>query len=131
MGRISVTAGTRYLIDTHVLLWDLSDDPRLSQAHAAILTGEEPKFLSVASIWEIAIKVSAGKLQLPADFLDVVVESEVGLLTILPEHAWEVGKLPPHHNDPFDRLLICQARREGLTILTSDRRFSAYDVALG
>jgi PIN domain nuclease of toxin-antitoxin system len=126
-----VTVGSRYLIDTHILLWDLNDDPRLSSGHAAIMASDAEKFVSIATLWEISIKVGGGKLQVPDNLLNVIVAGDVELLTIKVSHAMEVADLPRHHTDPFDRLLISQARHEGLTILTSDRQFAAYDVALG
>jgi PIN domain nuclease of toxin-antitoxin system len=89
------------------------------------------KFVSIATLWEIAIKAASGKLTVPANLLNVIVSSDVELLPIKASHAMEAGILPPHHTDPFDRMLISQARHEGLTILTSDRQFAAYDVALG
>jgi PIN domain nuclease of toxin-antitoxin system len=131
MGRVSVTIGTRHLIDTHVLLWDLKEDPRLSSRHAEIMSSDAEKFVSIATVWEIAIKAASGKLTVPAHLLNVIVSSDVELLPIKALHAMEAAPLPPHHTDPFDRMLISQARHEGLTILTSDRQSAAYDVPLG
>ncbi|QPC86885.1 PIN domain-containing protein [Mesorhizobium sp. NBSH29] len=119
---------TRYLIDTHILLWDLSADSRLSASHAALMSGDAPKFVSVASLWEISIKVSLGKLTVPPRLLSIIEDSDVEILPILPQHAMHTSALPLHHRDPFDRLLIAQAQIEGLTIVTADPAFARYDV---
>jgi PIN domain nuclease of toxin-antitoxin system len=90
--------------------------------------------LSVASAWEIAIKFAAGKLRLPQAPDGLVAqwmaEDRVAPLPILLTHALRAGELPPHHRDPFDRLLIAQAQIEGLTLLTADRELAQYDVAV-
>jgi PIN domain nuclease of toxin-antitoxin system len=91
-------------------------------------------YLSVASVWEIAIKFAAGRLQLPEPPAEFVAqrleEDKVRVLSILLGHALRAGELPPHHRDPFDRLLVAQAQIEGLTLLTADRELAAYDVQL-
>lgn len=91
-------------------------------------------FLSAASSWEIAIKYSLGKLKLPSEPAELIprwlAETRTVPLPIEHSHALHVAKLPPHHRDPFDRMLIAQARIEGLPILTADQQFSAYDVEL-
>jgi PIN domain nuclease of toxin-antitoxin system len=91
-------------------------------------------FFSAASAWEIAIKFAAGKLQLPqppaAFVAQRLAEDRLGALPILHAHALHAGELPPHHRDPFDRLLIAQARLEGLTLLTADRQLARYDVPI-
>jgi PIN domain nuclease of toxin-antitoxin system len=86
--------------------------------------------ISAASVLEMAIKQSIGKLQMPPDLLEQV---KMGGFTELPidhQDCWEVGRLPLHHRDPFDRILIAQARNKGLTIVTHDRQFSAYEVSV-
>lgn len=123
-------SGRGYLLDTHVFLWDLADDKRISPVHDEILLGDAPKYLSVASLWEIAIKASIGKLTIPPGLLETIEASDVKLLPILPEHALHTSSLPRHHGDPFDRLLIAQAQLEGLTLVTADSHFASYDVAL-
>lgn len=123
-------SGKGYLLDTHIVLWDLSDDERISKAHDKILLGNEPKFLSIASLWEIAIKAGTGKLTMPERLMETIMESDVRLLVITPAHVLHTAGLPLHHRDPFDRLLIAQAQLEGLALVTSDHRLSAYDVAL-
>jgi PIN domain nuclease of toxin-antitoxin system len=112
------------------MLWDLVDDPRISSAHDRILLGDAPKFISIASLWEIAIKAGIGKLAMPERLLETITESDVQLLPITPAHVLHTASLPRHHGDPFDRLLIAQAQIEGLTLVTADRHFSNYDVAL-
>lgn len=116
------------LVDTHILLWALADDPRLLTRMRVVLERAEVRFLSAASVWEIEIKRTLGKLWIDGDILDIADRAGFAPLAITWDHAAEVGRLPSHHADPFDRLLIAQARVEGLPILTADRQFAAYDV---
>ena len=119
----------KLLLDTHVLLWALVVDRRLSNAQAgAIIQGE--LYLSSASIWEIAIKRAIGKLDVPDHFAKAAVNAGCRPLPITWVHAEAAAALPMHHSDPFDRMLIAQAQIEGLTVLSSDSKFSAYDVEL-
>jgi PIN domain nuclease of toxin-antitoxin system len=120
---------SRLLVDTHVLLWWLNDDAPLSQTAREVLAdpANEP-LVSAASVWEIAIKRSLGKLSAPADLPDRIVEEGFSWLAITPAHTWQVRDLPTHHRDPFDRLLVAQALTEGLPILTADARFGDYGV---
>jgi len=120
-----------FLADTHVILWSISDDRRLSGHHRAILASEAVVFASAASVWEIAIKRSIGKLDAPDDLTMLLPRMQFRPLAITLQHADAVGGLPRHHGDPFDRLLIAQAQVENLTILTSDPHFARYQVALG
>ncbi len=100
-------------------------------AHSAIASPENEVFVSVASLWEISIKVALGKLQLSLQPIDAFLDaSGFEGLTILPRHAIAAGALPRHQNDPFDRMLIAQARIETLTLVTADAAFAKYDVAL-
>ncbi|MBN9222810.1 MAG: type II toxin-antitoxin system VapC family toxin [Mesorhizobium sp.] len=124
-----MTAGP-FLADTHIILWSISDDRRLSEHHRAILASEAVVFASAASIWEIAIKRSIGKLSTPEDLPALLPRMRFQELAVTFRHAHAVSDLPAHHGDPFDRLLIAQARAENLTILTSDTHFARYDVAL-
>jgi PIN domain nuclease of toxin-antitoxin system len=101
----------------------------LPAATASIAAADEV-LVSVVSFVEIGIKVALGKLRVPDRLPDRVREAGVELLGLAPEHVLAIGDLPLHHRDPFDRLLIAQARAEGLTILTADREFSHYDVPL-
>lgn len=115
----------KVLLDTHVLLWALADAPELRPGHrAAIETGE--LHLSAASVWEIGIKRALGKLDVPADIFDVAARAGCRALPITWVHAEAAAALPPHHADPFDRMLIAQARCEGLTLLSVDRVFARY-----
>lgn len=117
----------RYLLDTHVLLWALADDPSLKPAQrSAIETGQ--LHVSAASVWEVGIKSALGKLDVPADLFDVAERAGCRALPITWTHAQAAAALPPHHADPFDRMLIAQARCEGLVLLSSDRALAAYDV---
>jgi PIN domain nuclease of toxin-antitoxin system len=119
----------RLLVDTHVVLWHVLDDPRLGPGPtAAIEDAEAEVMVSVASLWEIAIKSALGKLEAPDDLPALVADLGFELLPVSAEHAWAVRDLPHHHRDPFDRLLIAQARVERLPILTADPAFAAYDV---
>ena len=121
----------KLLLDTHILLWWLADDPRLPRSAAtAIADGESLVAVSAASAWEIAIKRAAGRLEAPDDLLGAIEANNFGSLSISPAHALAAGALPAHHADPFDRMLIAQARAEGLTVVTVDGRFSDYNVEL-
>lgn len=86
--------------------------------------------VSAASIWELAIKQAQGRLRVPADFLALIDETGFDRLAVTFEHGAEAGHLPLHHSDPFDRMLIAQARIEGLTLATADARLADYDVPL-
>jgi len=121
------------LLDTHALLWLLTDDPRLSAAaKEAYLTLDAQVPLSLARVWEIAIKVSLGKLEV-AEPLETFLPRELGdnaiqLLPIEMDHCLKVARLPFHHRDPFDRLIAAQALHEGLALLSRDPAFDAYGV---
>ena len=122
---------SRLLLDTHTLLWWLADDPALSTlARAAIADpGNEP-LVSAASVWEIAIKRSLGKLTAPEDLLERMQAEGFSWLAVESAHAWQVRALPFHHADPFDRMLIAQAIVDGLPVITADHRFRAYGIQL-
>jgi PIN domain nuclease of toxin-antitoxin system len=120
----------RLLLDTHALLWWLSDDPSLSEvARAAIATPDADVAVSAASAWEISIKSGLGKLTAPDDLEAQLVRHQFTPLAISPAHALVAGSLPRHHDDPFDRMLIAQARLEGMTLVTRDARIGRYGVA--
>lgn len=120
----------RILLDSHVLLWWLADDPELAAAPREVIAAPENLIaFSAASIWEIRIKQAIGKLDLPADFADVLVRQPFEPLAVTVAHAHALQELPLLHRDPFDRLLIAQARVEGMTILTRDNAFTQYDVS--
>jgi PIN domain nuclease of toxin-antitoxin system len=118
------------LLDTHVLLWALDDDPSLSPAaRTAITDGRNVVFVSAATAWEIVIKKALGKLRAPAgDYLEELRRHRFTPLDITTEHALAVENLPPHHADPFDRMLVAQAQVEKLTLVTRDERLLAYAV---
>lgn len=121
----------KLLLDTHIMLWWLADDPKLPPpAGSAIADGESFVAVSAASVWEVAIKKAIGRLDAPDDLLDAIEANNFDSLSISPAHALAAGALPAHHADPFDRMLIAQARAEGLAVVTVDARFSAYDVEI-
>ena len=120
----------RLLLDTHVVLWWLLDDVRLSDETKALIDEEPDVYLSAASVWEIAIKQGVGKLKEPAGLPERLRDSEFNDLPIRTEHAIVAGRLPLIHRDPFDRILIAQARCEDLTLVTGDPQIRRYDVAV-
>ena len=120
----------RLLLDTHVLLWWLADNPALSKRARKLIANEPEVFASAASAWEIAIKRALGKLEAPEDLLAALEMSGIQRLAIDFEHAAVAGALPRHHDDPFDRMLVAQAQREGLTLLSSDARIAEYGVSV-
>lgn len=128
MGRVHVL--TSYLIDTHVLLWALGEDKRLPKRFSAILASDADVSVSIASLWEIAIKVSIGKLRVPEHVTSGLLPAGYNILQIRSADVAAVGRLPLHHRDPFDRMLIAQAQVKEMTVLTTDRHFSAYDITL-
>ncbi|PSH56872.1 type II toxin-antitoxin system VapC family toxin [Phyllobacterium endophyticum] len=115
-------------MDTHLLLWAVSDDPRLSKRQRQILHQGDALVVSAVSIWEIAKKRALGKPVLNGDIVDAVKSRNIPFLAINERHAARTEHLGDHHRDPFDRLLIAQAQVESLTILTSDTIFRRYDV---
>ena len=123
----------RILLDTEVWLWALASPERFGR-HATTLLEElrHPLFLSAASLWEIAIKYSLGKLELPGEPSEFVparlVEMRIDTLPIAGGHALGVADLPPHHGDSFDRLLVAQAQHERMALLTADPQLLLYDV---
>ena len=121
----------RLLLDTHVFLWWLADDPKLgTNARADIRDGRNQIYVSAASSWEISIKKRKGKL-VGLENIDSIVDQERFVkLPISLVHGEAAGQLPDQHNDPFDRMLIAQAQTEGLTILTADEKIQQYDAAV-
>jgi len=121
----------KVLLDTHILLWWLADDPALpAAARRAIADVDATVVVSAATAWEIAIKKAAGRLDAPDDLLDALDANSFDTLAITAAHALDAGALPAHHSDPFDRMLIAQARAEEMTLVSVDPRFVDYDVDL-
>jgi len=125
----------RVLLDTHAFLWMADGGARLSEGAAHVLMEERNALvLSVASWWEIAIKISLGKLKLhpnwPITLKREMHRNGIDWIPLLPEHCERSALLPFHHRDPFDRLLIAQAQCENLAVLTADSNFAAYGVSV-
>jgi PIN domain nuclease of toxin-antitoxin system len=121
----------RALVDTHVLLWSLQQPERLSRTILDIFRDADTQIVvSVAVLWEVAIKTAVGKLQAPPNLPDHVLSLGHEVLTVDARHAWRVQTLPMHHHDPFDRLLIAQAQVENLALMTHDRLLERYDVRI-
>lgn len=123
----------KLLIDTHVVIWVLADDHRLSPIARRLVEDDEHLcFLSVACVWEIAIKRSIGKLEapptFPGEFHLEMMHRGIPSLPIYDRHAAAVADMPLHHRDPFDRLLLAQAQVEGMSILSRDEKLRRYDV---
>lgn len=116
------------LLDTHVVLWWLTDDAALHQAVKTRLDEQPDVYVSAASVWEVTIKQSLGKLSEPVDLAEVIASSGFRPLPITLEHATAAGRLPSIHRDPFDRMLVAQARCEGFVLATRDLQIQQYDV---
>lgn len=120
------------LLDTHTFLWAISGDERLSQPAKRVFVGPSDLWLSVASIWEILLKVQIGKMPLPLPagpyIVKKLVENRIETLPVSRDHVLRVETLPLHHSDPFDRMLIAQSLVEKLPLATSDRIFARYPV---
>lgn len=123
----------RYLLDTHTFLWWITDDERLSpKARDLMRDRRNVLYLSAASAWEIAIKASLGRLEFSGDPEKMVPEqmalNAIEALPIQITHALRVHRLPPHHRDPFDRMLVAQSQLEDLPLLTDDAQIRKYQV---
>ncbi|HPQ54329.1 MAG TPA: type II toxin-antitoxin system VapC family toxin [Spirochaetota bacterium] len=117
------------LLDTHTLLWWLDDNPTLSREAINIISdGKNVVFISAASIWEIRIKESIGKIDIPLNFKEILEKQPFEVLSITSEHAHAIKELPLIHRDPFDRMLITQGKIEKLAIITRDVIFSEYNI---
>jgi PIN domain nuclease of toxin-antitoxin system len=121
---------TAWLVDTHALLWFLSDDAQLSpDAKRTMESGENVLLASSACVWEMAIKSQLGKLTIPPDLPSILIHQGFAPLEVTAEHAWAVADLPlGDHRDPFDRLLVAQARIEGLGIISNDAQLDQYHI---
>jgi len=125
----------KLLLDTHIFLWWVSDDPQLStKARVLIGDGHNTLYWSAASSWEVSIKYALGRMPLPEapeQFLPAEIEkNRIESLPIIDAHAFQTGKLPPHHQDPFDRMLVAQAQVESIALLSNDRQLNHYDVEI-
>jgi len=123
----------RLLVDTHVILWWADDEARLSAPALKLMRdGHNELIWSMASSWEIAVKLAAGKLELgrPVQrfFADLLVEHGMEILPIDHEHCVRLAELPLHHRDPFDRMLVVQAQQARIPILSADQKLTKYDV---
>lgn len=122
-----------YLLDTHTFLWFINDDASLSSAAKALIENPENViYLSAASIWEMAIKVSLGKLEMPSPFTDFIDrqlhENAITLLDLKTSHAGMIATLPFYHRDPFDRLIIAQSKNEDMPVIGNDTIFDSYGI---
>jgi len=120
----------RLLLDTHVFLWWRDDSRKLRPPARRAIAEAQLVFVSAATAWEAAIKAALGRLQIPDTIEAGVVDSGFEKLPISFSHAESAAHLPPHHADPFDRMLVAQARAEGLTLVTHDRRLAPYAIEI-
>ena len=120
----------KLLLDTHVFLWWRTDDPLLQEAARSAIGEADVVFVSAATAWEAAVKASLGRLELPDTVESGVEDSGFEKMQISFSHAEAAAALPPHHGDPFDRMLVAQAISEDLTLVTHDRRLEAYEVPI-
>jgi PIN domain nuclease of toxin-antitoxin system len=118
------------LLDTHVVLWWLTDDPTLSDDIKTRLDHDPDVYVSAATVWGVTIKQAAGKLTEPADLPERIRGCGFAELAINSEHAIAAGRLPLIHRDPFDRMLVAQARCEDLTLVTRETQCQKYEVAV-
>ena len=120
----------KYLLDTHIILWLAENSPDLSKTTKEILLNEtNKKYISIASCWEVAIKISLKKLYLEGginEFFRIIIENGFHFIQILPESLFVLETLPFYHRDPFDRLLISTALSEDMFFITADKQISAY-----
>lgn len=125
---------TSLLLDTHIALWWLADDPRLTTAVRDAVGVADAVHLSAASTWEVAIKIAIGKLDIEfaddATFATTCAAQGFSLVAVTHDDAWSVRSLPPTRTDPFDRLIAATARRRGWTVVTADPSFDVLGVAL-
>lgn len=118
---------SKLLLDSQVLIWYVDGDPRLCDADAILIRKTEDVFVSAATVWELTIKMTLGKLPLRS-VLALALEANCTLLSITPQHAQAIARLPRHYGDPFDHLLLAQAKVEGLTLVTHDEMLTRYGV---
>ena len=119
----------RYLLDTHIFLWWLADDKKLLEKPRELIKNPDNQiFISVASAWEMSIKSKIGKLSLKTTIHDCFEGSGFLVLDLLLTHVLELDKLPPYHQDPFDRILIAQSKVENLILISDDMKIKKYDI---
>ena len=122
----------RILVDTHVVLWYLEGDPALSRTRRQqIVDARNDIFVSIVSLWEIAIKINIGKLKISRPLSDILLQLSnqgITLLPIMPGHVLQVATLALHHGDPFDRMIIAQSQVEFLSVMSHDEIFGAYGI---
>lgn len=115
------------LLDTNVLLWWFADSPRLGGEAREMIVASPLVYVSVASTWEIEIKRALGKLKAPSDLEEALAANQFLPLPISVKHSIVAAKLPRHHDDPFDRMLLAQANAEKLALVTGDQRLTQYE----
>ena len=121
----------KLLLDTHILLWWLTQDRKLSQTEVTIISDPDNLiFVSAATAWEIAVKKMIGKLAAPDDLSAALAANDFFELPISIEHTQKLYQLPLHHHDPFDRMLIVQAMSEDLTLMTRDAKIALYGIKI-
>ncbi|MDJ0598040.1 MAG: type II toxin-antitoxin system VapC family toxin [Crocosphaera sp.] len=122
----------QYLLDTHTFLWFVNDSDEIPEQLFNLLESDVDLLLSIASLWEIAIKVNIGKLILPKLYTNFINEqiklNDIEILPISLEHLNLISTLPPYHKDPFDRLIIAQSLVENLIVISKDSAFDDYDI---
>lgn len=117
----------KFLIDTHIFIWAMDNSPRLTKIIKDLISNPKNEvYLSVVSIWEIMIKRSSGNLKTPAKIIEGIKAAGFDILPIEAEHALALEQLPDYHKDPFDRMLIAQARSENMVLITSDSKIWKY-----
>ena len=122
----------KIILDTHTFLWFINDSPELSNSAAELIESDVDLWISIASLWEISIKVNLNKLDLPDDYEKFIPHqiamNNIEILPVNLQHLIVLTKLPLHHRDPFDRLLIAQAISEEVPIISVDKKFDLYEV---
>ena len=122
------------LIDTHILIWFLEGNKLLPKSRRQIIANPQNDiFVSIASLWELAIKISIGKLTLAKSLADVIKQitaEDIEILQISPDHTLQVSTLPFHHRDPFDRIIIAQSQIENFAVMTEDNDFGGYGIKI-
>lgn len=121
----------RLLLDTHTVVWAITEPERVApEALGLIESSENEVFVSVISPWELAIKLSRRRIELPRVFYETLRDGQFSLLPVTIRHTEVIAALPHHHRDPFDRMLVAQAQVEGLTLVTADREIRRYPVSI-